>query len=79
MSIFGFAVNALLVYHPGENYVGRRELREDLVRLFEKLKEYLLYMLRTPEGTGAFKVESRIELRISHTIDNEFWPFYFYR
>jgi hypothetical protein len=54
-------------------------LQADIARLFEKLKEYLLLILRTPEDAGAFKVESRIELRISECIDNELWPSYFYR
>jgi hypothetical protein len=82
VSNFCFSVNAIRVKYLWTrvpNKILYRELRADIQRLFEKLKEYLLYTLRTPEGAGAFKVESRIEVRISQTINCELWPFYFYR
>jgi hypothetical protein len=56
-----------------------RELRSDVVKILERLQEYVLNYIRTPSDAGAFKYETRAEVRITHLIENRYWPIYFYR
>jgi hypothetical protein len=56
-----------------------REVRASVSNVQQGVQEYVMRNSRTSPEAGAFKYESRFEVRITDLINSSLWPLYFFR